>query len=108
MKSQMIIVRNSFRARVIANRTQSGFMAGAKSVMIEILKRQMVGGMAHFAYLKKDGSIREAWGTINPSLVRKYVNGNGICRENYGTTAYFDIEQCGWRSFRWENIVEVY
>lgn len=111
MKTQMIIVRNSLtpvRAKVIANRTRSAFMAGAKSVMIEILKRQMVGGMVHFAYMKKDGSIREAWGTINPDIVRKYVNGSGISRERYATTAYFDVERGAWRSFRWESIVTVF
>lgn len=83
-------------------------MAGAKSMMIESLKKQMISGVAHFAFMKKDGSLREAWGTTNKSLAEKHINGNGVSREFFATTAYFDVEKGAWRSFRWENIVTVY
>ena len=26
----------------------------------------------------------------------------------YATTAYFDLEKCSWRSFRWENLIAVF
>ena len=58
-------------------------------------------------YTKKDGTLREAWGTLNRELVEKHINGNGVSRECYATTAYFDTEKGGWRSFRWENLVAV-
>ncbi len=83
--------------------------------MIESLKKSLANGIAHFVYRKKDGSLREAWGTTNKHLIesRNYVNGRGCSRENYATTAYLDL-QCGedgevasWRSFRWENLVAV-
>ena len=90
------------RMAVIAKRTDSEFMAGAKAMMVESLKRQMRGGVAHFVYQKKNGELREAWGTT------KHINGNGDSREFYCTTAYFDVEKGDWRSFRWENIVAVY
>ena len=96
------------RMAVIAKRTDSDFMAGAKAMMLESLKRQMRNGIAHFVFMKKDGTLREAWGTTNRSLARKYTNGNGDSREYYATTAYFDVEKGAWRSFRWENIVAVY
>src|SRR5690554_2095659 len=96
------------RALTIFVRTESSFIAGAKCMMIESLKKQMSNGLAHFEYTKKDGSIREAWGTTNPQLVKKYVNGNGVSREYYATTAYFDIEKFAWRSLRWENIIRVF
>ncbi|WP_080597345.1 SH3 beta-barrel fold-containing protein [Bacteroides uniformis] len=32
----------------------------------------------------------------------------GESRESYATTAYFDLEKCGWRSFRWENLIAVF
>ena len=74
----MIITTSNFtvaRMAVIAKRTSSDLMAGAKSMMIDGLKRQMGDGIAHFMYQKKNGELREAWGTTNRSLAQKYVNG---------------------------------
>ena len=111
MNSSMIISndrRMVTRMAVIARRTGSELMAGAKAVLVEALKDKMRNGIAHFVFQKKDGSLREAWGTTNRSLAEKYINGNGVTREAYATTAYFDVEAGGWRSFRWENLVMVY
>ena len=111
MKTNMIISADSrmvTRMAVIARRTGSELMAGAKAVLVEALKDKMRDGIAHFVFQKKDGSYREAWGTTNRSLAEKYINGNGVTREAYATTAYFDVEAGGWRSFRWENLVMVY
>ena len=83
-------------------------IAMAKAMMIESVKRQMRSGVAHFIFKKKDGTLREAWGTTNKSLVEKHTNGNGVTREMFSTTAYFDIEKGAWRSFRWESIVKVF
>lgn len=107
----MIITNDSFavaRIATIAYRTHSELVAGAKAMMIQNLKRQMRSGIAHFVYLKTDGSVREAWGTTNSFLAAKHTNGNGCSREYYATTAYFDIEKGAWRCFRWESIVAVY
>ena len=106
----MIMTTNSMTANrmsVIANRTNSELMAGAKAIMIENLKKQMTNGVAHFLYVKKNGEMREAFGTLNKGIVAKTVNGRGYSRECFCTTAYFDIEKGEWRSFRWENIVTV-
>lgn len=111
MKTNMIISTDSrmvTRMAVIARRTGSELMAGAKAVLVEALKDKMRNGIAHFVFQKKDGSYREAWGTTNRSLAEKYINGNGVTREAYATTAYFDVEAGGWRSFRWENLVMAY
>ena len=96
------------RMNVIAQRTQNLLIAGAKSIMIQQLKEQLRNGVAHFLYIKKNGEVREAWGTTNATLANKYTNGNGISREFFKTTAYFDIEKSAWRSFRWESIVKVF
>ena len=96
------------RMNVIAQRTQNLLIAGAKAMMIESLKEKLRNGVAHFLYIKKDGTIREAWGTTNAALAYKYTNGNGVSREFFKTTAYFDIEKSAWRSFRWESIVKVF
>lgn len=109
--NSMIITNDSFtvaRIATIAHRTHSELIAGAKSMMITGLKRQMRIGIAHFAYQKKDGTIREAWGTTCGTLVAKYTNGCGVSREYFNTTAYFDVEKAAWRSFRWESLIAVY
>lgn len=95
------------RIAVITRRTGSQIAGGAKAILIESAKRIMRSGICHFVYTKKDGTLREAWGTLNRELVEKHINGNGVSRECYATTAYFDTEKGGWRSFRWENLVAV-
>jgi hypothetical protein len=107
---QLIALSNmtATRIMVIESRTQSELLAGMKSMMIHSLKEKMSNGVAHFTFVKKDGAVREAWGTLNSSLVSKYINGRGVSREFFATSAYFDIEKAEWRSFRWESIVQVF
>ena len=108
MNTLVITNGTATRMAVIAQRTGSELMAGAKAMMIESLKEKLRNGVAHFLYIKKDGTIREAWGTTNAALAHKYTNGNGVSREIFKTTAYFDVEKSSWRSFRWESIVKVF
>ena len=111
MTTSMILTNNNLtitRMAVIANRTHSELMAGAKAMMIESAKKQMMNGICHFAYTKRNGELREAYGTLNPMLVAKNIIGTGESREQYATTAYWDCEKAAWRSFRWENIVAVF
>ncbi|GAT63391.1 SH3 beta-barrel fold-containing protein [Paludibacter jiangxiensis] len=95
------------RAAIIGLRTNNDFIAGSKAVLIQSLKEKMANGIAHFLFIKKSGEVREAWGTLNKSLVAKYINGRGVSREVFFTTAYFDVEKGAWRSFRWESIISI-
>ena len=66
----------------------------------------------HFVYLKvaKPGQpqeVREAFGSLNPALCGKHINGRGTSPENHGCTCYWDMEKGGFRSFRWENLIAV-
>ena len=108
MNALIITDTTAVRMNVIAQRTQNLLVAGAKAMMIESLKEKLCNGVAHFIFIKKNGDIREAFGTTNVAVVAKYTNGNGISREHFKTTAYFDIEKGEWRSFRWESIVKVF
>ena len=108
MNALVITDTTAVRMNVIAQRTQNLLIAGAKAMMIESLKEKLRNGVAHFLYIKKDGTIREAWGTTNAALAHKYTNGNGVSREIFKTTAYFDVEKSSWRSFRWESIIKVF
>ena len=104
-----MVVKNSTaaRMRVIEHRTGDMVIAAAKAMQIELLKNKMANGIAHFAFLKKDGSVREAYGTIQANIASAKTNGFGISRECYNTTAFFDVEKGEWRSFRWENLLWV-
>jgi hypothetical protein len=108
MNALIITDTTAVRMNVIAQRTQNLLVAGAKAMMIESLKEKLRNGVAHFVFIKKNGEVREAFGTTNAAVAAKYTNGNGISREYFKTSAYFDIEKGEWRSFRWESIVKVF
>lgn len=108
--SNIAIVNNmtATRAKVIAARTNSLDNGIVKSAMINELKTKLANGIAHFIFAKKNGEIREAWGTTMSNIASAKTNGRGESRENYATTPYFDIERGEWRSFRWETLIQVF
>ena len=92
----------------ISIKTGSVLMGMSKALLIEEAKRQMRStNGCHMIYMKKDGSVREAFATLNPVLCGKHINGRGQSPETWGCTCYWDMEKGGFRSFRWENIVAV-
>lgn len=105
-----IVINNSTvnRATVIATRTQSNEMGVMKAMLIDTLKVKLANGVAHFIFKKKDGTYREAWGTTQSNIAKAKTNGRGMSREAFKTTAFFDVEIGEWRSFRWENLVQVF
>ena len=106
----MVVVDNKTqrRANVIYNRTKSMEMGVIKSLLIDNLKAKLHSGIAHFVYLKKDGSLREAWGTTSHKLIKANVNGRGIDRDSVNCVCYWDVEKGGFRSLRFENLVQVF
>ena len=110
--AQVILLNHNtaVRAKVIAVRTSSRMMDGiSKALLIEQLKKKLRSGqIVKFVYLKSNGDIRVAYGTTNADFVKDKVCGWGVSREEYATTAYYDLESGGWRSFRWENLIAVY
>lgn len=98
------------RAKVVTVRTNAREIDGiSKAILIEQLKNKLKSGkIVKFAYLKSNGEVRIAFGTTNPDFVKDKVGGWGESRESYATTAYFDLEKCSWRSFRWENLIAVF
>lgn len=96
------------RANVIAERTGSLEMGIAKAMLIEQLKDKLKTSVAHFIFQKKNGELREMFATTCKPLIERHVNGRGVSRENYATTAVFDVEKGAWRSFRWESLIKVF
>lgn len=62
MNALIITDTTAVRMNVIASRTQNLLVAGAKAMLIDMLKEKLRKGIAHFIYIKKNGEIREAWG----------------------------------------------
>ena len=97
----------SRRANVIAKRTGNDAMGIIKAQMIDLLKAKLQMGVAHFVYMKKDGTLREAWGTTASKFMKSNINGRGISRDSVNTVCYWDCEKGGFRSLRFENLIEV-
>lgn len=73
----LTIVNNStaVRASVITIRTNSIEIGLLKAMMIENLKEKMKNGIAHFIFQKKNGELRECWGTTQAALAKAMSNG---------------------------------
>lgn len=80
--------------------------ATSKGLALEAMKKRMMRGECiRFAYLKKDGSVRVAVGTLQPHAVEANVKGTGIPKRFYGMFAYLDLEKMAWRGFKEERFI---
>lgn len=86
-------INTVLRANIIAKRTNSNVMGVVKAQMIDLLKTKLQCGVAHFIYLKKDGSMREAFGTTSTNIMKANISGNGISRDSVNTVCYWDCEK---------------
>ena len=81
--------------------------ATAKAIELETLKKRMMRGeCVKFAYMKLDGSVRIAVGTLQKDSVEASVNGNGLPKRFYGMFVYQDL-LCNleWRGFKEERFI---
>lgn len=108
--TQLVVINGmtSHRANVIASRTGCATLAVVKAQMIDLLKAKLQSGVTHFLYMKKDGTLREAWGTCASNLMKATQNGRGLSGDQVNTIKYFDVEAGGYRSLRYENLVQVF
>ena len=106
----MVVVNGmtAHRANVIMVRTGSAAMGIMKAQMIDLLKTKLQNGVAHFVDAKKNGEIREAWGTTSSNLMKANINGRGISRDSVNCVCYWDCEKGGFRSLRFENLLQVF
>ena len=66
-------------------------------------KAQMYKGIVKFYYQKVDGSLREAYGTLDPSIVPP-IEGNDRRAKNPTVQTYYDTERQDWRCFKVANL----
>ena len=106
----MVVVSGmtAHRANVIFARTGSAAMGCGQAQMIDLLKEKLRNGVAHFIFVKKNGEIREAWGTCSGQLMKATQNGRGLSGDQVNTIKYWDVEKGGYRSLRYENLIQVF
>lgn len=80
--------------------------ATSKAIELETMKKRMMRGeCVRFAYMKLDGTVRVAVGTLQPQAVEANVKGTGIPKRFYGMFAYLDLEKMSWRGFKEERFI---
>lgn len=70
------------------------------------LRMKMYGGIAKFYFQKVDGSIREAYGTLNGGMMPETAGADNR-KKNDTVQPYFDTEKGEWRCFKKANIIRI-
>lgn len=95
-----------FAAKNIVMNHVDMLTATSKGIALETMKKRMMRGeCVRFAYMKLDGSVRIAVGTLQPQAVEANVKGTGIPKRFYGMFAYLDLEKMAWRGFKEERFI---
>ena len=100
--------RDMYRAAVISQRVQNDFVTGLQVAKLNELKARMRREVVKFAYLKKSGEVRIAYGTMMPALVGDYINGRGVCGDARKVCTYFDVESGECRCFQLQSLVKIF
>ena len=81
--------------------------ATSKGMALEAMKKRMMRGeCVRFAYLKLDGSVRIAVGTLQTQAVEASIAGGGVPKRFYGMFVYLDCEKkMAWRGFKEERFI---
>ena len=78
--------------------------AFSKGFQLDLLKKRMMRGeVVRFAYMKTNGQIRFAVGTLQSDAVKANVMGWGTPKRFFGQFAYLDMQSLSWKSFK-ENL----
>jgi len=78
-----------------------------KTVKIEELREILQMEKAHFEYNKRDGTLREAYGTLQFAFIPENMQPkDGSTNDKYRNFRYYDLDKNAWRSIS-GNITEV-
>lgn len=104
MNSQIMTVSNQemIIASYAINRSNDTFLAALQMSKCNELVYRLRNGIVHGYFRKKDNTIREFWGTTNPSLAEsKCVHRIGTQpRLPLGVIPFIDCSNGQWRSLR--------
>lgn len=95
-----------YAAKNIVMNNSDMLTATSKAIELETMKKRMMRGeVVRFAYMKLDGSVRVAVGTLQQNAVEANTIGTGISKRFYGMFAYLDLEKMAWRAFKVERFI---
>ena len=100
--------RDMYRAAVISERVENDFVTGMQVAKLNELKARMREGVVKFAYLKKSGEVRIAYGTLMPQLMRDKVLGTGLCGNARKVCTYYDVECGNFRCFQLQALIKIW
>ena len=100
--------RDMYRASVISERVENDFVTGMQVAKLNELKARMREGVVKFAYLKKSGEVRIAYGTLMPQLMRDKVLGTGLCGNARKVCTYYDVECGNFRCFQLQALIKIF
>ena len=100
--------RDMYRAAVISERVENDFVTGIQVARLNELKARMREGVVKFAYLKKDKSVRVAYGTLMPQLMRDKVLGTGLCGDARMVCTYYEVECGNFRCFQLQALIKIF
>lgn len=93
--------------------TLSAENAGQEAIVYDAITK-MIAGISHFIFIKKDGTKRESFGTLNPRIIENIGGPRASSDSRANTLAensaqnYFDLEAGDWRAFVKENLIIVF
>ena len=100
--------RDMYRAAVISQRVENDFVTGLQVAKLNELKARMRREVIKFAYLKKSGEVRIAYGTMMSALVGEHVNGMGTDGDTRKVCTYFDVERGQFRCFQMQALIKIF
>ena len=100
--------RDMYRAAIISQRVENDFMTGLQVAKLNELKNRMRREVVKFAFLKKSGEVRIAYGTMMPALVGEHINGRGMCGDARKVCTYFDVERGQFRCFQMPALIKIF
>lgn len=69
----------------------------SNQITAQKLKKMLAKGVVHFNFEKKDGTIREAYGTRNPEMIPIKDIPKGT-ESNSKAVNFYDVQKGEWRS----------
>jgi Protein of unknown function (DUF2693). len=81
-------------------------------VLLDELKKRMHEDVTHFTFKKKDGTIRQAYGTRVSEVIVRHEGAmlpseEKKPRPSTGTFPYYDIERQAWRCFKLDGLMDI-
>lgn len=81
--------------------------AAAAAKRASRLRSRLSGGIVEFFFLKKDGTVRHAFGTTLSTLVGPKIKGTGKSGVERGVVTFWDVEKAAWRSCTVNSIMSI-